>query len=57
MLECIAGQLSIDLECTGMHPVDGKVSVYNSAVATFFSPSDPSSVCLLHRSGCITWLL
>jgi hypothetical protein len=43
-LECIAGQLSIDLERTGMHPVDGKVSVYNSAVATFFSPSDPSSV-------------
>ena len=40
-LGCLAAQLSIDLE--HMHPLHGKISVFNSAVATFFSPSDPSS--------------
>ena len=40
-LGCIAMQLGIDL--AHMRPLDGKISVFNSAVATFFSPSDPSS--------------
>ena len=39
-LECIAGQLETTAD--DIPPVYGKISVFHSAVATFFAPSDPS---------------
>ena len=40
-LECIVKQLDIDPD--NIDPFDGNISVFHSAVATFFSPSDPSN--------------
>ena len=40
-LECIVKQLGIDPDDIG--PFDSNISVFHSAVATFYSPSDPSN--------------
>jgi len=41
-LECVAAQLHKSPD--ELHQIDGKISVFHSAVATFFSPSDPSGI-------------
>lgn len=41
ILECIAGQLDTDPD--NMQPLNGKISVFRSAVANFLSPSDQSN--------------
>lgn len=38
--ECIANQLGVATD--ELLPIHSKISVFNSAVATFFAPSDPS---------------
>jgi len=41
-LECIAGQIGKDPD--SIPPIKSKISVFHSAVATYFSPSDPSGI-------------